>query len=98
MAQVTFQHLVSGALGPGATHSWTWNNASEERVRAFSVDAEVPPLTGFPGATAKVEITRVEYRQNFNGPGDTEQEIRFWVKNTGTMAANYYVHMATIRE
>ena len=98
MAQVTFRHLGSGTLAPGATHHWWWNNAGTERVWAFSVDAEVNPMTGYPGAVAKVELTKVEYRQNFNSPGDTEQEIHHWVKNTGTIQATYYVHMAEIRE
>ena len=100
MAVISFHHLASGPLSPGETHHWVWNNAGRQKVWAISVDAEVPLMFAFPGAIAKVEISRVEYRQNFNGPSssDTEQEIHHWVKNNGTMEANYFTHMAVIRE
>ena len=100
MAVITFHHLASGTLSPGETHHWHWNNAGREKVWAFGVDAEVPLMFAFPGAVAKVEITRVEYRQIFNGPAssNTEQEVHRWVKNTGTVEANYYMHMAVIKE
>jgi hypothetical protein len=100
MPVVTFHHLSSGTLFPGDSHHWVWNNAGREKVWAFSLDAEVPLMFAFPGAQARVEITRVEYRQNFNGPGsgDTEQEVHRWVKNTGSVPANYFMHMAVIRE
>jgi hypothetical protein len=37
--------------------------------------------------------------RNFVGPGsdDTEQEIHVWLKNTGTIHANY-IHMSVIQE
>jgi hypothetical protein len=44
------------------------------------------------------EITRVEYREIYNGPGDREKEIHYWIKNTGSVKADYALHMATIRE
>lgn len=100
MVDFTFHHLGQGSLNAGQTMHFWWNNAPRQRVWAFSVDAEVPLMFAFPGATAELEITRVEYRQNFNGPAssDTEQEIHFWLKNNGAAKANYYLHMATIRE
>jgi len=101
MAAVSFQHIgyVTG-IAPGLTHHWWWNNAADERVWSLSVDASIPLMTAFPGAVAKVEITRVEYRENYHGGGSSgfEREIHWWIKNTGTTQANYAIHMATIRE
>ena len=102
MAQVTFQHVgFTTTIAPGVTHHWTWNNAPAERVWSFSVDASIPlDIPPQVGASAQVEVTRVEYRQNYSGGGSAgfEREIQFWVKNVGLITANYAVHMATIRE
>jgi hypothetical protein len=99
MASVSFQHIgYTTGIAPGATHHWTWNNAADMRVWTFSVDASVslkiPPA---PGATARCEVTKVEYRQVYNG-SSFEREIHFWVKNVGTVDADYAIHMATVRE
>ncbi len=100
MPQIGFHHLGQGKLSPGDTVHWWWNNAGRQKVWAFSADAEVPLIFAFSGAKAKLQITQVEYRQNFNGPGsdDTEQEIHLWLKNTGPVHANYYLHMSTVKE
>jgi hypothetical protein len=100
MPQVGFHHLGQGKISAGDTLHFWWNNAGRQKVWAFSVDAEVQLIFAFSGAVAKLEITKVEYRQNFNGPSasDTEQEIHFWLKNTGTVHANYYLHMSTVQE
>lgn len=101
MAQVIFHHLASlTGISPGVIHHWWWNNAADERVWSFSVDARIPLQTSYPGAVAKVEITRVEYRENFHGGGleGFEREIHWWVKNTGTIQADYLIHMANIGE
>ena len=98
MAKVTFQHIGSMSnISPGSTHHWWWNNAPDERVWSISVDPNIPLRTAFPGSVAKLEVTRVEYRQNYNGQA-FEREIHFWVKNTGSIGSNYLIHMATIRE
>ena len=47
---------------------------------------------------ARLEITHVEYREVYNGPGNLEKEIHWWIKNTGTIDASYAIHMATIRD
>jgi hypothetical protein len=101
MAQVTFQHLgYTTEIAPGATHHWWWNNAGDERVWTFSVDASIPlNIPPQVGASARVEVTRVEYRQNYSGgTAGFEREIHYWVKNVGDITANYAIHMATIRE
>ncbi|HEY8209594.1 MAG TPA: hypothetical protein VIG99_19035 [Myxococcaceae bacterium] len=100
MATVTFSHLgYITSIAPGVTHHWWWNNAAAERVWAFSVDAMIPlNIPPAPGATARVEVTTVEYREVYNGPGNLEKEIHYWIKNTGTIDAEYAIHMATIRE
>jgi hypothetical protein len=100
MASVTFAHIgFITAIEPGDTHHVSWNNAVAQRVWAFSVDAmlslKIPPAVG---ASARVEITRVEHREINNGSGDLEKEIHWWIKNTGTTDASYAIHMATIRE
>ena len=70
------------------------------RSGASSADAEVPLIFALPARRPRSRSRGVEYRQNFNGPGsdDTEQEIHLWLKNTGTVHANYYIHMSVIQE
>ena len=96
MATVSFTHIgYITSISPGATLHWWWNNAPSERVWAFSVDAMVP--APFIPSTAKVEISRVEYREVYDG-ATFEKEIHFWIKNTGSVTASFAVHMASIRE
>jgi hypothetical protein len=99
MATVSFYHVGNiTSIAPGATHHLWWNNAPAERVWAFSVDAMVPlTIPPSPGASARLQITSVEYRENYNG-SSFEKEIHFWVKNTGAIQANYAVHMSVVRE
>ncbi|MET0450514.1 MAG: hypothetical protein ABW137_01635 [Mycobacterium sp.] len=101
MAAVSFDHIgYITSITPGTTHHVWWNSAAAQRVWAFSVDAmiakKIPPPA--PGASARVEITHVEYREVFHGPNNLEKEIHWWIKNTGTIDANYAIHMATIAE
>jgi hypothetical protein len=99
MASVSFSHVgFIKSISPGVTQHYWWNNAADQRVWAFSVDAIVPSSVVIPGSTACVEITRVEYREIHNGGGDREKEIHYWIKNTGTVKADYALHMATIKE
>ena len=100
MPQLGFHHLGQGKISPGDTMHFWWNNAGRQKVWGLSVDAEVQLMFAFPGAVARLEITKVDYRQNFNGPGwdDTEQEVHFWLKNSGTVHANYYLHMSTVQD
>ena len=75
MAGVTFSHIgYITAIEPGDTHHVSWNNAAAQRVWAFSVDAmlslTIPPAIG---ASARVEILRVEYREVHNGSGHLER-------------------------
>ena len=70
MSSVTFAHIgYITAIEPGDTHHVSWNNAAAQRVWAFSVDAmlslKIPPAIG---ASARVEITRVEYRRRTTAP------------------------------
>lgn len=96
MATVSFTHVgYITSINPGATLHWWWNNAADERVRSFSVDSMVP--SPFIPGTVQVEITRVEYRQIYNG-SSFEREVHFWIKNTGSVKADFAVHMATIAE
>jgi hypothetical protein len=100
MATVSFFHVgYISSLAPGATTHWWWNNAPAQRVYAFSVDAMVP--VNIPpqiGATAKFQITTVEYREIFNGGQSFEKEVHFWIKNTGTITADFAVHMTEVQE
>ena len=99
MASVSFSHVgFIKSISPGDTQHYWWNNAAEQRVWAFSVDAIVPNSVVTPGSTACVEILRVEYREVLNGPGDREKEIHYWIKNIGTVKADFALHMATIKE
>lgn len=99
MGSVSLIHVGNiTSIAPGATHHMWWNNAPAERVWAVSVDAmvslSIPPS---PGTTAKLEVTSVEYREIYNG-SSFEKEIHFWIKNTGTVTANYAVHMSVVKE
>ena len=96
MASVSFSHIgYITAIEPGETHHVSWNNAAAQRVWAFSVDTMITPKN-LP--SARIEITKVEYREVNNGSGDLEKEIHWWIKNTGTFDASYAIHMATIKE
>jgi hypothetical protein len=97
MPSITFYHLASGYLPPNETHGYTWNNIGSETVRAFSVDPQLPLALTFNGASARVEITRVQYRENQVGT-DFKRQVAYWVKNTGTIASEYKVHMAVIKQ
>ena len=99
MPTVYFFHVgYVTSISPGATHHVWWNNAPAQRVYAFSVDAMVsltiPPQ---PGATAMVQITSVEYREIYNG-SSFEKEVHVWIKNTGSITANYALHMTQVKE
>jgi hypothetical protein len=96
MATITFYHLASGTLSPNETHGHVWNNIGGEAVRAFSVDADIPLGLAFSGASARVEITRVQYRQHYDG-STFRRQVAYWVKNTGAIEADYKVHMAVIK-
>lgn len=98
MATVKYYELVIGTnLEPDATHHWWWNNASSEAVYAASLDVWRAKyfLTGNP----RMEITRVEYRSLFDDftIDAKEREIHIWVKNTGTVRANYRINLARIK-
>ena len=85
MSSVTFAHIgYITSIEPGDTHHVSWNNAAAQRVWAFSVDARLslktPPAIGAP---ARVEITRVEYREVNNGSGNLEKEIHWYAPRRG---------------
>jgi hypothetical protein len=98
MATVSFVHIGNiTSLPAGVTTHWSWNNAAAQKARAISVDAIVP--TNIPpqvGETASFQVTAVEYREIYHGGTTFEKEIHFWIKNTGTITANFAVHMAII--
>jgi hypothetical protein len=100
MATVSFVHVGNiTSLAPGVTTHWWWNNAAAQKVWAFSVDAMVPlNIPPQVGATAMFQVTAVEYREIYSGGTSLEKEIHFWIKNTGTITANFAVHMAIIGE
>ena len=50
-----------------------------------------------PGAVARLQVSSVEYRENYNGQA-FEKEVHFWIKNTGSTTANFAVHMVQVRE
>jgi hypothetical protein len=100
MASVSFFHVgYITSISPGVTLHWWWNNAPSERVWTFSVDAMVPlSPPPIPGASARMQVTSVEYRENYKGGSSLEKEVHFWMKNTGTSTANFAVHMASVQE
>jgi hypothetical protein len=100
MATVSFFHVGNVTSIPaGSTHHWVWNNAPAQRVWAFSVDAMVPiNIPPQVGATAMLQVTSVEYREIYNGGSSFEKEVHFWIKNTGSISANYAIHMTEVSQ
>jgi hypothetical protein len=100
MATVSLIHVGNiSSLAPGAITHWWWNNAPAEKVWAISVDAMVPiNIPPAVGATAKLEVTAVEYREIYKGGSSFEKEIHFWIKNTGAITANFAVHMSMVSQ
>jgi hypothetical protein len=100
MASIAFYHVgYITSIAPNVTQHWWWNNAAAQRVWSFSVDAMVPlSPPPIPGATAKIQITEVEYREIYSGGQSFEKEVHFWIKNTGSISANFAVHMAVVQE
>ncbi len=66
-------------LAPGATVHRHWNNAT----------AEVYSLQAWPvvaaGVAASAEITKMSFQVHGN---PSERELHYWVKNTGSTAAD----------
>lgn len=100
MATVSLIHVGNiTSISPGTTHHWWWNNAPTQRVWGVSVDAMVPlNIPPQLGATAQLQVTSVEYRQIYNGGSSLENEVHFWIKNTGSITANYAVHLSSVQE
>ena len=73
----------TGALNPGASQSWVWNNANPlDRVY-------VPGLApgGASGLTAcQLEVTQSYYRQVIDSDGTPERKLYLTVKNIGSLA------------
>jgi hypothetical protein len=97
MATISFLHLASGVLTPGAYHTIGWTNLAAERVRHVNVDVDLPLLFAYAGSSAKVEISRVNYRHYFDG-GTFRRQIWCRVENIGTVDAIYRVHMTVAKE
>lgn len=74
---------TTSALSPGATQSWTWNNANPlDRIYAPGLSP-----SGASGLTpCQLEVTQSYYRQVINSTGAAEREYRLSVKNVGTLA------------
>lgn len=97
MANVLYQEVVIGTnLYPGATHHWVWNNAPAQRVWSASLD--VWRAKYFLSGNPRMEVTRIEYVSLFEDfkTQPSEMEIHFYVKNTGTVGANYRLNMAVV--
>ena len=104
MADVQFERqIVSGSLAPDKVHHWHWNNVPNNRVPALGVDVKMDPFPSTEhdeGDYAAVEIVRIEHRNVYKGSlkAGFENELHFWVKNTGSRFASYRVHLAMIGE
>jgi hypothetical protein len=87
------------SIAPGATIHWHWNNAPKEVVWTFSADAMVPlGVPPVPGATARIQVSPVEYREIYHGGSSFEKEVHYWIKNTGTIKADFALHMVQVWE
>jgi hypothetical protein len=100
MASIVFRHLgFTTSIAAGDTHHWWWNNAPSEQVWSISADAVLTPKAILLGGatTAQIEITKVEYRHNYDGK-TFEREIHFWIRNNGKGEADFNIHMVQIGE
>jgi len=59
------------------------------------VPINIPPAVG---SSAMLQVTAIEYREDYKGGNNFEKEIHFWIKNTGTITANFAVHMSMVSE
>ncbi len=87
LAQTTSSSSIwsTGAMSPGVSKSWTWNNANPlDRIY-------VPGLSpgGASGLTAcQLEVTQSYYQQKINTDGTPEREFHLTVKNVGSLACS----------
>jgi hypothetical protein len=73
----------TAALSPGASQSWTWNNANPlDRIYVPGLS----PLGASGLQACSLEVTQSYYRQVLNTSGTTEREFHFTVKNVGSLA------------
>jgi hypothetical protein len=98
MPSIIFTHVgETKGIFPGETLHWWWNHAPSQKVWAFSVDPVMKLWSAYPGASAKIEVMKVEYQHNYDGKS-FEREIHFWFKNTGQTEADFNVHMIQVEE
>jgi hypothetical protein len=100
MANIAFVHVgYITSIAPGVNLHWWWNNAPAEVVWTFSADAMVPlDIPPTLGATVRLQVSPVEYRETYKGGSSFEKEVHFWIKNTGAISGNFAVHMAQVWE
>jgi hypothetical protein len=95
MAGITTLNIGGTVIQPGETQHFWWNNAATGKVWTFSLDVHVPKYEIiFAPFVLQVEITRVEYRLNFNSIASQEQEVHFWLRNNGDHPAVCDILMA----
>jgi len=78
---------ATGGLNPGASKSWTWNNANPLDASYF---VGVSPSGATSSNPCELEVTRTWYDQQPGG----ERELKFTVKNAGAIACQGDIQLA----
>jgi hypothetical protein len=77
----------TGGIEPGASKSWTWNNASPITASFF---VGVSPSGATSANNCSIEVTRTWYVEQPTG----EREFKFTVKNIGAIACQGDIQLA----
>jgi hypothetical protein len=77
----------SGALAPGASQSWTWNNAS--LTSAYQVG--LSPVGASTSSSCRIEVSRTWDVQKHGG----ERELRFTIKNLSAITCGANILLAS---
>lgn len=86
-SETRFTGLAVAGLAPGASTSFLWNNANP--VTASHI-ISVDPSGATSGDDCEMEVTRIWYTQQSSG----ERELRFTVKNVGSIACQGTANIA----
>jgi hypothetical protein len=75
----------TGAMSPGTSLSWVWNNANPlDRVYATGLS----PVGASGTSTCQLKVTKSSYQQVINSSGTTERKYHLTVQNVGSLSCS----------
>lgn len=87
-SQQRFTTWSTGGIAPGASQSWTWNNANPATAAHI---VGVSPTGSTSTSTCDIEVTRTYYLEQPSG----EREFHFTLKNAGLIACQGDIQLAS---